>query len=464
MGTGKTGGIVLLGWLLASQVAQAELTHLYTFNDGTAADSVGNAHGQLLGSAAVDAAGVLHLPGGPDDFVSLDGPAIGIQNYTDATFEAWFNSQQLLNWQRGFDFGDRTVPNSQQGYVYYTPQSGAGVGLGVYATFGNRTEAPHGSLSANLPYHLAMVIDDAANGGANVLQVYLNGSLQTTVPHNKSLANVSDTFAYLGKSLVAVDPNFNGTMDEFRIYDHALDAQEVAASFAAGPTPQSELRLLVNTVTGRVQLIAEGQAAIAFDYYKLSSAAGALDPVRWSSLEDQQLDAVGPGAGQSWEEGPLADESELIELYLAGASTIDEQTIDLGHAFNPAVLGPGNAGDLVFEYSQQRSPLLRTGQVQYVTPDPLSGDYNQDGKVDAADYTVWRDTLGSTTVLTADGDGNGVVDQADYLIWQWTFGKAPAAATTTAVPEPAAWLLLATGIAAGWLRKRMTAPPRHRRA
>ena len=32
---------------------------------------------------------------------------------------------------------------------------------------------------------------------------------------------------------------------------------------------------------------------------------------------------------------------------------------------------------------------------------PLSGDYNGNGVVDAADYTVWRDTLGSTTDLAS---------------------------------------------------------------
>jgi hypothetical protein len=47
---------------------------------------------------------------------------------------------------------------------------------------------------------------------------------------------------------------------------------------------------------------------------------------------------------------------------------------------------------------------------------------NRDGIVDTVDYTVWQDTLGSTTDLRADGDDDGVVDQDDYTIWHQNFG------------------------------------------
>jgi endonuclease/exonuclease/phosphatase family metal-dependent hydrolase len=60
----------------------------------------------------------------------------------------------------------------------------------------------------------------------------------------------------------------------------------------------------------------------------------------------------------------------------------------------------------------------------------LPGDYNLSGVVDAADYIVWRDTLGSNSDLRADGSGpstgvpNGVVDQFDYTFWRANFGAA----------------------------------------
>ena len=53
----------------------------------------------------------------------------------------------------------------------------------------------------------------------------------------------------------------------------------------------------------------------------------------------------------------------------------------------------------------------------------LPGDYNANGTVDAADYTMWRDTLGSTTDLRADGNGDGVVNTLDYTLWKDNFGQ-----------------------------------------
>jgi hypothetical protein len=86
----------------------------------------------------------------------------------------------------------------------------------------------------------------------------------------------------------------------------------------------------------------------------------------------------------------------------------------------------------------------------------LVGDYNLDGTVDAVDYTVWRNTLGSTTDLRANGDNTGasfaVIDDADYLAWKNNYGATLAVGTggISNVPEPniAPTLILASGIAA----------------
>ena len=67
----------------------------------------------------------------------------------------------------------------------------------------------------------------------------------------------------------------------------------------------------------------------------------------------------------------------------------------------------------------------------------VAGDYNGDGSVDAADYTVWRDNLGQqvSALVGADGDGDGMVTSADYDIWQANFGTS-IPGPSTAIPEP----------------------------
>lgn len=76
---------------------------------------------------------------------------------------------------------------------------------------------------------------------------------------------------------------------------------------------------------------------------------------------------------------------------------------------------------------------------------PLEGDFNGDGLVDAADYSVWRDTLNQTGAgLAADGDRDGVVDADDYNLWAGAFGSAAGEAPGTATPEPTALAAVAT--------------------
>ena len=89
----------------------------------------------------------------------------------------------------------------------------------------------------------------------------------------------------------------------------------------------------------------------------------------------------------------------------------------------------------------------------------LPGDYNNDGTVDAADYAVWRNNLGSPNSLPND-DTPGV-DQADYARWKTHFGESTLSGAGSvfldapATPEPSTALLLITALAgSGLIRRR----------
>ena len=71
--------------------------------------------------------------------------------------------------------------------------------------------------------------------------------------------------------------------------------------------------------------------------------------------------------------------------------------------------------------------------VSYAVAASIPGDFNADGKVDSADYVVWRKTDGT---------------QLGYNTWRANFGVTSASSgiATQPVPEPTTMLLVAFGL------------------
>ncbi len=131
----------------------------------------------------------------------------------------------------------------------------------------------------------------------------------------------------------------------------------------------------------------------------------------------------------------------------------------LGSAASSQVGGASGSGDMPFLGAGLRGDIAKFTFYNYildsddlmmnflsVTNPALFADFNGDGFVDAADYTVWRDNLGLTgDGIAADGNRDGVVDQNDYLLWRRNFGtvvNAELIEPTNAVPEPTSAALL----------------------
>jgi uncharacterized protein YkwD len=77
-------------------------------------------------------------------------------------------------------------------------------------------------------------------------------------------------------------------------------------------------------------------------------------------------------------------------------------------------------------------PQTFTYDVNVFDPTLVSGDFNNNGAVDAADYVVWRKGAGVTP------------SPANYTLWRTNFGRSGGgSAGAEGVPESASWLLLA---------------------
>jgi hypothetical protein len=106
------------------------------------------------------------------------------------------------------------------------------------------------------------------------------------------------------------------------------------------------------------------------------------------------------------------------------------------------ILNPPSTGPTAFA-DPSVATMLVNGRLQIGTPPIAPGDYNHNGTVDAADYAVWRDTLGESGMdLPADGNGNHQIDVADYEIWRANFGDMAGLGASdglrggASVPEP----------------------------
>jgi len=224
-------------------------------------------------------------------------------------------------------------------------------------------------------------------------------------------------------------------------FEYTVDGETRAGKIQYSDFSLNNLSLLVDPDTGLARLENTSPFSVAIDGYTISSASQSLEPARWESLQDQAA------AGEWSEANPTSD--RLSELQSTGETPLAPgDSFEMGQLFDAA----SGEQDLVFDFLLAGDSASLRGVVLY-TDVRLTGDYNDDGLVDAADYPVWRDLLGKAVGLGsgADGDRDGEITTADYEVWRANFGRSLAsfaAAAVATVPEPTAVWLLFCGILA----------------
>ncbi|MCR5793496.1 MAG: discoidin domain-containing protein [Lachnospiraceae bacterium] len=150
-----------------------------------------------------------------------------LKNLTDFTLSMWVNLEKQSNWQTICTFG-----RGQDAYLIVTPQRGSdenGVSV-VMSTNGNRNGAEQRisytqqkeKLSCNTWHYIAFTLNK------NVGTLYVDGEAVATKDdftiNPSMLGDTTDN--YIGKSTYP-DPNLEGGIDEFKIYDYALSAEQI---------------------------------------------------------------------------------------------------------------------------------------------------------------------------------------------------------------------------------------------
>lgn len=156
---------------------------------------------------------------------------------------------------------------------------------------------------------------------------------------------------------------------------------------------------------------------------------------------------------------PFSAEAIDLDITGDGVPDLSDGNIDsdvLREPLGTAIIWAPDSRRIIYLADGETDGVYEPYVVDNLLLEAITGDYNNDGLVDAADYTVWRDTFGSTTDLRADGDESGTVDSGDYTFWQTSYGS-PGDTIGSTIPEPtAASLGLTVLLAAAVCRCRQT--------
>lgn len=162
---------------------------------------------------------------GVDQYVALPaGAAADLADFTIAAKVFW---NAARDWERVFDFG-----TGMNQYLFLTPRAFRG---GLSFTISNNGGYGSQTVSTPTPLATGQWVHVAVTLSGSTATLYVNGAVAgTNTAMTRAPFRLDDTDKnWIGRSQYPADPYFNGKVDEFRIYNGAMTAEQVAALAAA---------------------------------------------------------------------------------------------------------------------------------------------------------------------------------------------------------------------------------------
>lgn len=209
------------------------LIHRYSFSETSGSDvldSVGGANGTLPNGGTFGG-GQLSLTAASSQYVDL--PAGLVSGLSAVTIEAWATFGTIPNNSCFFGFGDINGGAGRQ-YLFCAPAAGRWcISTNDPGWQGTGEQNAYSGVNwSGRTIHITAVVKPAEGYIAILTNGVLAGinNLET-----QPLSGVVNNFSYIGKSLYSGDPYFSATLNEFRIYDGALNNEDTALTETLGP-------------------------------------------------------------------------------------------------------------------------------------------------------------------------------------------------------------------------------------
>ncbi len=152
-----------------------------------------------------------------------------VNGLNDCTVAFWVKLNSISTWARVFDFNNGSTSSS----MYFVPRTAGG--LIRFGLNGQNLECALGvQFAAGAWTHVAITLSGSTG------TIYMNGNpVATNMAMTNKPSGLGNTLNnYIGKSASTADPNLDGIVDDFIIYEIPLSAAEIAviAALPAGPS------------------------------------------------------------------------------------------------------------------------------------------------------------------------------------------------------------------------------------